>query len=470
MSSYSRSPYRLPHTFSPARSTPSLDDNLDDSFFSSPPDIYLDTPDLPPYDWKEIRKLEDRKLYLEEREAALGLYVRLRSRSRLLSYCSILLQDVDVELPSLADVSRNKAPLLSESSPAPSSWQPSTISPAEVFYDYDDVRQFLAEQARPSSPSVYSACSSSLITPYTDTKDLPSVDDDEFATYPAVAPPSDYPMSSLLTFEGTSSTTKRSREEDDDDDYDSDEAHENENEVTESRSPPIRAPPPKRPRLRSDDVADYEDVRTPEPDQVQDDDDSGEFKLRASYATKKQKSGRAPRRSVVKSNSAHKSSTKSRQTHTHSKEDTYRPGPCDCRQPSCASCEMTCWYTFIRGPKKGQVCRRLFESGRHLDLRRHKISHAVNEWQMVENGEVTLEEAWWYAVKYNCEHKGLICPNGDCTTTFTRYDALRRHMERQTCPYWQLSPYSNLDSRNVKAQIERDSGEKYARISTSKRS
>lgn len=462
MSSYSPSPYRLPHILSPARSTPSLDDNLDDTLYLSPPETYLDTPDLHSYDWREIRKLEDRRLFLEEHEtASLGLYVCLISCSfSILSLILLFFLFQDVDLPSLSDVSSNKAPLPSEVPPAPVSWHPSTISPAEAFYDYEEVRRFMAEQARPSSPSVYSVCSSYLFTPYNEPQELPSIDDDGDENFGAMSYPFVTPSPEVVLSGETPPATKRPRDETDDDDFDA---------CDDSDPSPKRGRFSKRRRSKYDDVADSQDPRIHEFGRAPDDDDSGEFHPRAPHPNKKNKTIRSnPRRTLVKSSTPQKPHVKPR-LQTHGKaEDLYRLGPCECKQPGCASCEMTCWYTFIRGPREGQVCRRLFESGRHLDLRRHKISHAVNEWQMLENGEITLEEARWYAVEHNCEHQGLICPNGDCTTTFTRYDALRRHMERQTCPYWHRSSYPNLDSRSVKAQIERDSKEKYARISASK--
>ncbi|GJJ12137.1 hypothetical protein Clacol_006378 [Clathrus columnatus] len=383
MSSYSLSPYRLPHILSPARSTPSLDDNLDDNFFS-PPENHLDTPDLNSFDWKEIRRLEDHKLYLEEREAAsLALY--------------------DFELPSLEEVSPGDTSLGLGLSSAPASWQPQTITPAEAFYDYDEVRRYLAEQARPSSPA-YSVCSSYLATPYSDTKELPSIDGVSHLAYPVELPS---PESAVLVSSPDISfpvpTAKRSREEVDDEDY-----HEDEDDDNSLASQRGRVS--KRQRRKVGDFSDP-DVGIPEREQSADDDDD-EFKPRSLSIKRHGTNKKQNRRSQ-------KPPVKTRSQPQSGADNSYRLGPCDCRQPNCANCEMTCFYTFIRGPRKGRVCKRLFESGRHLDLRRHKISHAVNEWQMLQDGEITLEEAWWYAVEHKCEYQGLICPNGDCKTTFT---------------------------------------------------
>ena len=145
--------------------------------------------------------------------------------------------------------------------------------------------------------------------------------------------------------------------------------------------------------------------------------------------------------------------------------EDYVEGPCDCRGVDCTHCQMTCFYTFAYGERKGQVCRRLFEAGRHLDLKRHKAAHAVQEWKWLEDGTISPQEAHWHLVVFGGREHGLMCPNGDCSTTFTRYDALKRHMEHGTCQWFHLeSSKEGLDNRQLKAQVIRESTEKMARV------
>jgi len=50
-------------------------------------------------------------------------------------------------------------------------------------------------------------------------------------------------------------------------------------------------------------------------------------------------------------------------------------------------------------------------------------------------------------------------------TTFTRYDALKRHMERITChESLKESTKVGLDNRQIKAKIIQESNEKYQRV------
>ncbi|KAF8499306.1 hypothetical protein JB92DRAFT_2982473, partial [Gautieria morchelliformis] len=100
---------------------------------------------------------------------------------------------------------------------------------------------------------------------------------------------------------------------------------------------------------------------------------------------------------------------------------------------------MTCFYSFAHGDRKGEICKRLFESGRHLDLKCHKATHTMQEWKWLEDCVISREEARWHFEVFDGEEHGLICPNGDCKTTFTRYDALKRHMEHGICKWGHLN-------------------------------
>jgi len=120
-------------------------------------------------------------------------------------------------------------------------------------------------------------------------------------------------------------------------------------------------------------------------------------------------------------------------------------GPCHCGKKGCPECDLTCSYVFSYGPRKGHVCRHYFESGRGLDFNRHKDMHGVREWFASEILRIiTPEEASWFHNECRGKTKGFVCPNhepnwdgtigkGDCGATFTRRDALKRHLDRHTC-------------------------------------
>lgn len=453
-------PTRTLPAISPARSTPSLEpDGLD----YSPPDDYLATPDLS--EWKEVRRLEDQRIRAEAKRPAEPQFVSPLSPTYLLRRNTCLCASPQqYDLPTLDILSQNQRPLFSE---LPPTWPHSTIAPKDAFYDYQEVRRFLQEQARPTSPSVASSDESST-HPY---------DNDPFC-HDQVSPPSDSPLSDTRPAPSTShpptvpspsrSVGKKAKREQDDD-Y----------EPTPKRR--MLAPPSFKAKPRAQSLSDSEDDSDADAqddfdDGLADDDASGEFRparrtpqvrrkphpgprgaARPAIPARRRAAAAAPRRPAVPPKSK------------SNRGEDYQEGPCSCRDDRCTHCQMTCFYTFVHGSRKGDVCKRLFESGRHLDLRRHKATHAVQEWKWLQDGEITSELAHWHFVVFGGREHGLMCPNGDCTTTFTRYDALKRHMERGTCQYTHIeTPKDGLDNRQIKAQVIRESDEKYERVAEAK--
>lgn len=136
--------------------------------------------------------------------------------------------------------------------------------------------------------------------------------------------------------------------------------------------------------------------------------------------------------------------TSSRKGHTITSEtiqkrrkDDYERGTCICRSENCEECKRTCFYEYHRGHRTGEVCMRIFPFERLADLDRHKLSHAAIEWFWFDFLNIlTLEEVPWYAAHQDAT--GFFCPNGEpvtssnlqntCVASFTRSDALRRHM------------------------------------------
>ncbi|KAF8461757.1 hypothetical protein JB92DRAFT_3137063 [Gautieria morchelliformis] len=91
-----------------------------------------------------------------------------------------------------------------------------------------------------------------------------------------------------------------------------------------------------------------------------------------------------------------------------------------------------------------------------------KATHARQEWQWLEEGVISREEADWHFNVFGGKERGYICPNGKCPTTFTRYDALKRHMDNGTCKWPLLDPgWDRLDKRQRKAKIKEASNNKY---------
>ncbi|KAF8514284.1 hypothetical protein JB92DRAFT_3096226 [Gautieria morchelliformis] len=77
--------------------------------------------------------------------------------------------------------------------------------------------------------------------------------------------------------------------------------------------------------------------------------------------------------------------------------EDYQKGPCNCR------------VAFAHGDRKGKICKRLFESGRHLDLKRHKATHAVQEWKWLEDGVISRTGGGpWHLKVFDGKERGLI--------------------------------------------------------------
>jgi len=385
-------------TISPSRSTPSLEDCIDYPY--SPPDSwddFLASPNI--NDYREIRRLEDVKLAKEEQAA----------KSDSLHY-----------LPTLDGLAQGslERPLGFEL-PAHSSWEPQTISPADAFYDYDEVRRFLREQARPSSPSQSSIYSSYPPTPCSGTSQLP---DDSYSAHTA---DTQTPLTSSSSPHGGPQsnnvphirTGKRSRNECE--------------SFSEDKEEPYRA---KRSRVEVD-----EHLKEMDGDGLMDDDNSGDYILHQARASSSSRRNARPLRppkasAPSKTKPAPQPITKSRprKASNSTRLVDYKIGPCNCRQ--CSTCSMTCFYVFSHGDRKGQTCGRFFESARILDKRRHESSHAIQEWIWVENGTIPREQATWYDDE---KSHAYMCPYGDCDTLFTRSDAMMRHMY-SSCPYKHL--------------------------------
>lgn len=201
-----------------------------------------------------------------------------------------------------------------------------------------------------------------------------------------------------------------------------------------------------------------------------DDDGSGSFQPSRPIKRQHVSAGPSNRRRNKATRSLASSKPSSSKAAKCNRGEDYLEGPCSCQAQACPHCIMTCFYTFTHGNRKGEVCRRLFENGRHLDLKRHKATHAVQEWKWLEDGEISPEEASWHLVVFEGKEHGLICPNGDCPTTFTRYDALKRHMERGTCQFMHCGlAGDDLDNRQLKAKVIKASNEKYERMAEAKK-
>jgi len=375
-------------TTPPSHSTPSLE--LDSREHSSPVDDYLSTPDVT--EWREIRILEyekDRKLAGEAQNP--------------------------VDLPALEFC--KEEPVIYELIPDLPVWPHTTIAPEDAFPDYAEVRQFLQEQARPSSPiSEYELVETQF----------PACEDVHTSPRPAMPTPLATPVRRI--------GTKSKRNEDDDD-------HER--------------PTPKRHRPHR---ANGQDVTS---DIDSDDDGSGcfrppsrPFKRRPSTSSRSKPNRRPAAPKPAKC----------------SRREEYPIGPCSCREEDCLHCAMTCFYTFVDGDLKGKVCQRIFPKNRYLDLKRHKAAHAIHEWKLLEDGDITPEVAHWHLVECEGKEHGLICPNGDCPTTFTRYDALKRHMERGTCQHGIFFNDDDDNNRQLKADIIKASDEKRQRLAKARKS
>ncbi|KAF8590603.1 hypothetical protein K439DRAFT_1657352 [Ramaria rubella] len=452
--------HRALSTISPSRSTPSLDyDNLEYEPYFSPPDDYLATPDIS--EWKETRKLEEQKLRIEAADAVGDVQFQC-------------------DLPSLDILSQYQRPLLSEL-PSPTQWPHATIAPKDAFPDYDAVRRFLEDQDRPSSPSAFSSASSSsyLRTPYHDHDQLPYDEETSFIEpygklllhaepTPCTSADSPAPIT-LPSIDGSARRVGRKAKREEDSDY----------EPALKRR--LVTPVPGKDKFRTVDVSgdsDVDDEAGADLDGLLDDDESGEFLPARRLAqtrfkppaivrgtTRPATSSSARRRVSASSNrrAAVQAKTKS------NRGEDYQVGPCNCRDSKCGHCQMTCFYTFVHGPRTGEVCRRLFEINRHLDLKRHKATHAVQEWKWLQDGDILPKDAYWHFVVFEGKEHGLICPNGHCTTTFTRYDALKRHMERGTCHHMSDDlDLDGLDNRQVKAKVIRESDAKYLRMTEAK--
>ncbi|KIJ44080.1 hypothetical protein M422DRAFT_252572 [Sphaerobolus stellatus SS14] len=149
------------------------------------------------------------------------------------------------------------------------------------------------------------------------------------------------------------------------------------------------------------------------------------------------------------------------------KRKTVVPSTCECRR--CEMCRWTCRCQLKYGPREGQLCNTYFASHRELDFKRHQEAHAVHEWFWCRvMGKLTLEQADWYSQKYKCQPMGLFCPNhaagwdktigdGDCLATFTRRDALIRHLKNHTChKEWacELTDPANPSKLDAKKVVE----------------
>lgn len=321
-------------------------------------------------------------------------------------------------------------------------WPHTTIAPEDAFPDYAEVCQYLREQARPSSPL--------------SDHELPEAEDESPLCVNTSSPPENPGPPTPIAPPSRRVGKKAKRDEvhdDDDDDKDKDD------EPAPKRHMPHRLSAPDTDTdIESDDDRDQGD-----------DDGSGSFQPLSRRPAKRQRVSTGPSSRRQTKTTRRPAAPKSTKTKCNRGED-YQEGPCNCQADGCPHCLLTCFYTFVHGHRKGEVCRRLFESNRQMDLRRHKVTHAVQEWKWLEDGEISPEEARWHLVDFEGKEHGLICPNGDCTTTFTRYDALKRHMERGTCQFMHRGSLNDdLDNRQLKAKVMKASGEKYERMTEAKK-
>jgi len=332
---------------------------------------------------------------------------------------------------------------------------PLTVRPQDVFCDYEAVVRYLEEQkGRPSSPS---ECSSALCTPLQTVTELPDITDEDICE-PPTTPLTPSPSPDYDAPRQVGAKSKRVAE-DDDDTIRSTKRRAVTQEPSRKRKSPEDdqdfSPVPKRraaqkavrfsPLKDEDEEEEYvlSDVEA-EMD-VDEDDASDDFRpprrptqsTKASSASRTRNAGRKP---------ASKNRKKAKAAAV--KKEKKKPvtlNHCECGE--CERCQWTCPYVFTYGPHKGDRCSIMFESHRDLDFNRHKEAHGVHEWFWCRVvGKLTEEEARWWSVEFKGRPKGFFCPNhkagwevekkigsGDCLATFTRRDALIRHLKNHTC-------------------------------------
>ncbi|KAF8495606.1 hypothetical protein JB92DRAFT_3146913 [Gautieria morchelliformis] len=424
---------------SPLCSTPSL---RTDRLYSSSPDDFLSTPSVA--EWKEVQRL----VYAKADQPAADPHTVSSSPRSAALHTDASLLPFQLHLPSKAsarDRAALDAALSAISDPLPP-YPHTTVSPQEVFPDYAEVCRYLEKKARASSP--VSECYIS--------------ETDEAPPTPPPAP--------------VRSVGKKAKR--DDDDCDDDKPAVKRHMVRRIPSPDVPTPPPARVRSvgkkakRDDDDWDQDKPTVKRqmlrhhtsPDTDSDQDDSGNFqpsrrpaaKRRAPASSSSRHPPKAPRRP------ASPKPPKPSPSRRGNRGKDYPKCPHARRVEGCPDCQRSCWYSFVYGDRKGEECRRLFQSGRESDLGRHKASHARQEWQWLEEGVISRKEADWHFNVFGGKERGYICPNGKCPTTFTRYDALKRHMDNGTCKWPLLDPgWDRLDKQQRKDKIKEASNNKY---------
>ncbi|KAF8519889.1 hypothetical protein BU17DRAFT_89487 [Hysterangium stoloniferum] len=364
----------------------------------------------------KIRDMENRRLAREE-EAAKSEH----DYEGDLSYCQVfgdntpICSSIQHCLHTQGRRHQGPRPLAHEIM-EPSSWTSELVSPANIVHHYPKIGQFIDDETERSSPSHWSEDLKYIEVPSTDTGQFEfSFNPNSYATIPAVthtqvfstsnvsASPHDIQQSNELRF---TRPQKRSRNKC--------------QSMSEGEDQPRQYKPPhlcvnfNHGEMYRNNLAD---------------DESGGLVVdqpRASGSSRlNPRSARQMGPCTQCKPASAKELTKKR---NKNRAKGYKRGLCDCLK--CVTCSMTCFYVFPHGSRKGQTCRRIFESGRIADKERHETSHAVQEWIWVESGVISLEEARWYD---DMNAHAFMCPYGECKAVFTRHDAVSRHMYTTCC-------------------------------------